>query len=116
MKVISTDDDGAYVAAAIRDGLAIAVSDGLHKEGRSGAAFAIKGACYNHNQISGSCTIPGYVEDHDAYRGELSGLYLIVTTVENQCTHYDIASRVITVVCDRIEAIKKAMDADTSFE
>eukprot|EP00957_Ditylum_brightwellii_P194511 14815757-Ditylum_brightwellii.AAC.1 len=96
-KSISTDDDDAYVAAAIRDGLAIAVSDSSYKEGHSRATFAIKGACYNHHQISGSCTAPGYVEEHDAYCGELSGLYSIVTMVENLCTHYDIASGTITV-------------------
>eukprot|EP00957_Ditylum_brightwellii_P181535 13827985-Ditylum_brightwellii.AAC.1 len=100
----------------IRDGLAIVVSNGLHKEGCSGAAFAIEGACYNCHQISGSCTAPGYIEDHDAYCGELSGLYSIVTTVENLCTHYGIALGAITVACDGIEVLKKSMDAETSFE
>eukprot|EP00957_Ditylum_brightwellii_P090739 6910587-Ditylum_brightwellii.AAC.1 len=63
----TVDDNGAYVAVAVRAGTAIAVSDGSHKGQQSAAAFAIEGVRYNHHRISGTCTTPGHLDKHDPY-------------------------------------------------
>eukprot|EP00957_Ditylum_brightwellii_P065056 4934651-Ditylum_brightwellii.AAC.2 len=112
---ITTTNEGKYVAQAIRDGTAIAVSDGSAKDQHSAAAFALEGAKYGKNRVFGTCLTPGSDEEQEAYSRELSGLYAIVAAVTMIFDHYNIQDGAITVACDGIEALKKAMDENTSY-
>ena len=47
------DDDGRYVAQAIQDGTAIAVSDGSFKDATGAAAFVLEGPKYAHHVSTG---------------------------------------------------------------
>eukprot|EP00957_Ditylum_brightwellii_P039449 2984191-Ditylum_brightwellii.AAC.1 len=115
-EAISVDDDGAYVAAAIYSGQAIAISNGSHNKGRSGTAFVIEEGTYSVHCILGNCTTPGSLDDHDTYSGKLSGLYLIPSSVHYLCSQYSIDKVLINVACNDIDTLKKSLDKDTSFE
>eukprot|EP00957_Ditylum_brightwellii_P166317 12661643-Ditylum_brightwellii.AAC.1 len=66
------DDDSEYIAAAIIDGTAIAVSDGSYKDSWSAAACIIEGVTPNKHSIIATETTPGPLEIQDAYCAELS--------------------------------------------
>eukprot|EP00957_Ditylum_brightwellii_P122432 9335566-Ditylum_brightwellii.AAC.1 len=65
------DDDGEYIAAAISDRTAIAVSDGSYKDSWSAAACIIKGVAPNKHSIIATAATPGTLEIQDAYLAEL---------------------------------------------
>eukprot|EP00957_Ditylum_brightwellii_P200752 15303456-Ditylum_brightwellii.AAC.1 len=69
---VEMDDDGEYIAAAISDGTAIAVSNGSYKDSQSAAACIIEGVTPNKHSIIAKATTPGPLEIQDAYRAELS--------------------------------------------
>ena len=109
------NDDGRYIATAIHNGEAIAVSDGSYKDGKAAAACIIEGAENQKHRITATSTSPGEDNIQDAYRAELTGIYTIVTLVEGICEYHCINRGSITIACDGIEALKKAMDQDTYF-
>ena len=51
------DDDGSYVAQAIRDGTAIAVSDGSFKDAIGAAGFVLEGHKYAKHRVLGDCMV-----------------------------------------------------------
>eukprot|EP00957_Ditylum_brightwellii_P132810 10126892-Ditylum_brightwellii.AAC.1 len=112
---VEMDDDRKYIAAAIRDGLAIAVSDGSYKDSRSAAACIIEGFIPNKHPITATAMTPGSPENQDAYQAELLGILMIVIIVSNLCKQYNIQKGLITVACDGLEVIRKAMADDTTF-
>eukprot|EP00957_Ditylum_brightwellii_P062144 4716577-Ditylum_brightwellii.AAC.1 len=59
------DDDGAYIAKAIRNREAIAVSNGSYKDLCSAAACVIEGAIPNLHRIQATATTPGSAEIQD---------------------------------------------------
>eukprot|EP00957_Ditylum_brightwellii_P038406 2903066-Ditylum_brightwellii.AAC.1 len=69
---VEMDDDGEYIAAAISDGITIAVSDGSYKDSRSASACIIEGVTLNKHSIIATATTPGSLEIQDEYRAELS--------------------------------------------
>jgi hypothetical protein len=76
-------DEGASIASLIRQGEAIAVSDGSN--GISTSSFTIT-SCKRHNEastcpIDGTNTAPGAPDDQDAHRGEASGVCGITTSL-----------------------------------
>eukprot|EP00957_Ditylum_brightwellii_P050535 3832835-Ditylum_brightwellii.AAC.1 len=71
------DDDCAYIAKAIRNGTAIAVSDGSYKSPHSAVACIIEGATPNLHSNTAETTTPGGPEIQDAYYAELAGIYMI---------------------------------------
>ena len=111
---VATDDNALYVAQAIRDGDAIAVSDGSYKQERGTAAFTIRGKTEIH-PVTGVNMVPGYYADHQSYRAELSGLYGVVCTVEDICLQHKITDGCIEIGCDGEQAVYKAFDTDRSL-
>ena len=109
------DDDGKYVAQAIRQGTAIAVSDGSFKDAIGSAGFVLEGSMYAHHRILGDCMVSGYGEDQSAYRSELCGLLGIMYSLRELCHHHHIQSGSITVACDGLSAIRKALDKESTF-
>eukprot|EP00957_Ditylum_brightwellii_P022054 1663801-Ditylum_brightwellii.AAC.1 len=97
-------DNGDYVADAICNVTAIAISNWSFKDGISMVAATIQGPLYTYKSISGTCVSPGPEEEQDPYLGELSGLYAIVFTVELVCMSHNINK----------SRIKRAIDADTT--
>ena len=101
--------DGEHIAPAIMQGIAVAVSDGFFKEGFATSAWIIQGRDVT-SQVQGQNVVPGTPEGQHAYRGELSGLYVLVCIVEYICKHHGVQEESITVGCDREEALHKAMN------
>eukprot|EP00957_Ditylum_brightwellii_P119934 9152557-Ditylum_brightwellii.AAC.1 len=83
-------DDGKYVAADIREGEAIAVSDGSFKNNRSTAACIIEGKIPGLNSVQSTATTPGNLDVHDAYRGGLTGIYATCVIVNEICSLHNI--------------------------
>eukprot|EP00957_Ditylum_brightwellii_P166169 12650631-Ditylum_brightwellii.AAC.1 len=109
------EDDSEYIAAAISDRTAIAVSDGSYKDSQSAAACIIEGVTPNKHSIIATATTPGPLAIQDAYQAELSGIFMIVIIVLNLCEQYNIQKGSITVACDGLDTICKAMADDTTF-
>eukprot|EP00957_Ditylum_brightwellii_P154522 11759721-Ditylum_brightwellii.AAC.1 len=61
------DNDREYIAAVIKDGSAIAVSDGSYKDSQSAAACIIEGFTPNKHPIRATATTPGPPEIQDTY-------------------------------------------------
>lgn len=52
LEACNVDDDGRYVAAAIKSGTAIAVSDGSFKDAMGSAAFVIEGTKWRYGHVA----------------------------------------------------------------
>ena len=65
------------IVECIRNGTAIAVSNGLLKDKFSIACSIIENKS-GTERIAGLIDVPGFDDEHDAYRSELAGLYGIV--------------------------------------
>jgi len=61
------------IVQAIQDGQALAVSDGLFKDGKGAAAW-IKEGHSGQDKISGACLVLGKAEDHSTFQSELMGI------------------------------------------
>eukprot|EP00957_Ditylum_brightwellii_P050703 3844216-Ditylum_brightwellii.AAC.1 len=90
-------DNGAYVAESIQKGTAICVSDGSYKLGGGAAACIIEGECPLESRISATATVPGFLDNHDAYRAELTGIYMLVQIVNKLCHLHNIDNGSITI-------------------
>ena len=102
--IIQTNE-GTTIAAALRDGSAIAVSDGSLKLNRGTAAATIEGPTPNH-RIRCYTRVPGYVDDGDSHRCELSGIYMIIIICNTLCRVYHITRGDILLACDNQQALK----------
>jgi len=98
-------DDGRAIAAAIRAGVAVAVSDGSLRYTLGTSAFVIEGVDSVHRNV-GYNRVPGPVKEGDSHRCELAGLYAIVTLINCLCHHHQITQGSITVACDNTGALK----------
>jgi hypothetical protein len=113
---IKCTDEGDSVASLIRQGEAIAVSDGSHGSGISTSSFTItsrkrrdeKSTCL----IDGTNAAPGSPDDQDAYRGEASGVFGIATSLEMVCTVHSISEGSIEIALDG-ESAMNAIFAET---
>jgi hypothetical protein len=85
---LTTDDDGAYLAQAIRDGSAVAVSDGSLRGEFGTSTFIMEGPTSAHH-IRAVNIVPGPLPKGDSHRCKLAGsmvsfvlrkLYANVTT------------------------------------
>jgi hypothetical protein len=96
------------LAASLHAGSAFAVSDGYFKDGRGTAAFVIEDRIHpsNHSRAIGVNTAPGSLEDHNAYRSELSGVSGDISTVERVCKTHIVTSGSIEVGLDGQQAMK----------
>ena len=106
-------DNGVAVARGIRRGEAVAVSDGSFKNGVATAAFEVRPHLNSRRKrdfIRGQNRPPGRPEDQSPYRGELSGIYGSICTLEQVCNVHDISEGAATVACDGKEALSMALD------
>jgi hypothetical protein len=92
----------------LRKGTAIAVSDGSFKDTRGTAAFMIEDRDTPSavSQTIGVNTVPGSIEDHSAYRSELSGVSGIIAIVDCICSAHGVLSGAIEVGMDGDQAMK----------
>jgi hypothetical protein len=110
---ISLPDGGVGLAHSLSKGTAIAVSDGSFKDGRDTAAFILEDSecpCEASRAI-GVNTVPGSVENHSAYRSEISGVSGVVATVNCACAAHGVTEDSIEVGLDGEQAMK-AISAD----
>ena len=98
-KSFQTQDNGKAVAATIRDGTCIAVSDGSYKDNLGTAAWTI-GSITATSWIEGRTWIPGSAKDQCSARSELGGLYSLVRLVGIITKYYQINSGGVTIGCD----------------
>ena len=70
-------DNGDTIAEAIRQGTAVALSDGSYKDQRGTSAWVIE-ADQEIGRIKGWNMVPGYQDDHSSYRSELTGILSIL--------------------------------------
>jgi hypothetical protein len=98
-------DNGEAIAAAIRNGSALAVSDGGLKFGLGTAAFVIEG---NNEQgrIRGVNQVPGPIKEGDSHRCEMSGLYAVSVLIKEICCLHKIEEGSITICCDNTTALQ----------
>ena len=104
-----------HLIRAITKGSAIAVIGGSFKEEWGTAALIIEGNKNARHRITPTSTAPGTAKYQDAYSSELTGLYHMIYIIETICEKHNIRSGGITAACDGLNAIKKAMDADTKY-
>jgi hypothetical protein len=106
---ITTPGDGIAMAQAIRNGTAIAVSDGSYKDGRGTSAFILEvSANFDPTgRIVGVNSMPGEKEDpQTSYRSELGGVSGVVETVGIRCDRHSITSGSIEVELDGDQAME----------
>jgi len=109
VKEIHTTDNGRAIAAAIRQGTCKAVSDGSFKEEHGTACWVLEGNTSEHS-VYCPLVVPGYNEDHSAYRSELAGIYGIATAVKIICQTHKITSGKVEFACDGIQALERCAE------
>jgi len=92
---------------AIRDGTALAVSNGLFKDGCSMAAWTIEGSLAK-DKITRACLVPGTVEDHSTFTSELMGILGMLLTVYHLLVDYEIELGALQMCCDGKLALGQA--------
>jgi hypothetical protein len=104
---LSVEDDGSIIAQALRDGTAIAVSDGSYKHGQGTSAFIIEGNT-GAGRLVGVNVIPGESESQTAYRAELGGVAGILELLYCVCTAHSVTEGSVEVGLDGDQARKAA--------
>jgi len=105
--VISYPSSMPDLFVGIRQGTAIAVTDGSFKDGLGTAAYSIQpqlDSSVSAAYILVNCT-PGQPEDVDAYRSELGGIYGVIKTTNALCASNQITQGSMTLACDCLSAI-----------
>ena len=74
-----------------------------------------KGNKHGSHRIKFTYTTPGNAKEKDAYMSELTGIYHITSIIKKICEKHNIRSRGITDACDGINAIIRAMNANTTY-
>jgi hypothetical protein len=104
---ISVEDNGLAIAGALRNGAAIADSDGSFKDFQGTSAFIIEGAT-GHGRLVGVNVIPGEEESQSPYRSELGGVAGILESLHGICTAHGVTKGHATVGLDGEQAMKEA--------
>jgi hypothetical protein len=105
IKVLKTDDGGAHLANAIRQGTAIAVSDGSLKLDIGTSAFILTSSTDDHCVV-GANQVPGKVKDGDSHRCELAGIFAVLVLVEVLVRVFEITQGSVHLACDNKSALK----------
>jgi hypothetical protein len=108
-------DGGTMLADAIRQGQAVAVSDGSYKDEFGTAAYVLEGE-NSDNRLVVVLVSPGRPEDQQSARSELAGLYGVVVMVNLVCEHFDITDGAVEVGCDSQSSLRHAFGQGVSFE
>ena len=75
----------------------------------------IEGNNNDRHRITATSTAPVTAKDQDLYRNEITGLYHVNIITEKIYEKNNIGSRKIKAACDGLNAIKKSMDANTTY-
>jgi len=106
-KFLELSDKGAAVASAIREGGAVAVSDGSYHQGWGSAAWVIEGFD-DHGRITGKVLVSGDEKSQSSYRSELTSLYCILLSLHRLCEFHAIIECSIEIGCDGESALAAA--------
>jgi hypothetical protein len=104
-------DNGCLVADAIKDGSALAISNGLYKNERGTSAFLLQGPSKEQGRIIGVNRTPGNPSNQSPYRTELSGISGILATLSILCQIYQISSGAVRIGLDGNSAMKESSGA-----
>lgn len=104
----------AGLLTALREGTAMAISDGSYKDTYGTAAWMI-GDPDTVSFISGKSICPGAACDHDAYRSELAGIHSIIAVMKKFCEYYDILDGSIELGCNGMCALELVFDKGTQL-
>jgi hypothetical protein len=105
----------ATLAKSIRQGTAVAVTDGSFKDTMGTAAYVLQDCL-----IDPTCRIvsvnqtPGRAKDHTPYRAEIGGVLGIVLTLDKICDEHDIEEGHVTLGCDCESALTTIFEHDYS--
>jgi len=78
--ITKLEGDIVVLIDAIKQGIAVAVSDGSFQDQRGAAAWTIKGSSAA-NRLTGEGLTPGNPQDQSAYRSELFGIWGMVASI-----------------------------------
>jgi hypothetical protein len=106
---LDLSDDGHTLATAIKEGDAIAISNGSFRDQYGTAAWVLEGSNSN-GRIVGAVIAPGTAKDQSAYRSELVGIYSILLCVKKLCNFFHITQGCIELGCDGQSALDKAFN------
>jgi hypothetical protein len=81
--------DVLHLADAIKEGSAIAVSDGSYNDSFGTATWTI-GTMEHPDRITGQEICPGAADDHSSYRRKLAGLYARMAVVQLLCNYFKV--------------------------
>jgi hypothetical protein len=104
---VDLSDDGNTIADAIRNRVAIAVSDGSFKDTYGTVAWVLEGD-NSAGCIIGRVISPGTGSDQSAYRSKLSGILAIMIMVKHICSYHHISEGSVELACDGLSALNKA--------
>ncbi len=97
------------VISSIRDGTAVAVSDGSYSpHNKRGAASWTIEATNRAQYIRGSSIAPGPLELQNPYRSEILGVLAILQTLVDLCKSNDITEGHVSVHCDGLTALRQS--------
>jgi hypothetical protein len=105
-------DNGIGVAQAIRDGTAIAISDGSFKEDFGTSALVIEASDSTDNIIAVN-VVPGNLDNQGSYRSELAGIFGQITLVNALCNVHGITQGSIECGRDGVGALNKVFNPDS---
>lgn len=105
-------DEGANVAAVMIAGTCRAVSDGLYKKGRATSAFTTQGD-EPQKRVTACNVVSTMTQDASAYRGELWGIFGILTMTEVICRLYHIMDGSLTLGLDGLSTFLNIQQDDT---
>jgi hypothetical protein len=105
---IHTPSEMSVLLQGIRQGEAIAVTDGSFKNNLGTAGFTIQPHLHDETDQDSFIMVnqtPGDPRDMDAYRAELGGIFGIIDLANHLCNSFAITSGHITVGCDCSSAL-----------
>ena len=92
-------DNLPKILKGISDGTAVAVTDGSFKQKRGTAAYILKDNLQSPDEVIYCALTPGYPQDQDPYRAELSGMLGVIRETTALAQQYHV-SGTVTVACD----------------
>ena len=107
---VTCEDNGLSLAKLIKNGNAIAVSDGSSGSGIATSSFVLT-SCKKKDEAKtkttkGSNTAPGSPDDQDSYRGEVVGMAGAVRTAKMICEVHNITEGSLEIGLDGDSAMK----------
>ena len=81
LELIISDDSGASIRDAIKEGTCLAISDGSNKNNRGTSAGIIEKQGVTESRLIVLNRVPGIAYDHSAYRAELAGVCGTITDI-----------------------------------